>query len=135
MGAMLDHLDDLIQLEQSVALIEALGEKERKHSLIRLRRSFVTTLGHILQEAGSDPRLNNSSGLASEFHRRFSALRSIVALHQAEWPAVASDIESAEYRASAVKVSAANIEFARWAKHTVETAPYSVGAFIPHPVS
>ncbi|WP_298672434.1 hypothetical protein [uncultured Sphingomonas sp.] len=100
-------------------------DEARKSDLVRLRRSLADQMGVIAGAAAQSARLLGDEALAREFRRRFSAVRSAVALHQATWPAVTIDEGGAPYRESAIAVRQTNEAFLGWMRATLGIGPTS----------
>ena len=111
------ELDALENLQARLAAIATRTDSERRYELIQLRKKLsgqITIMGHLSESlfAGAPDKL-------AEFRRHYSAMRSVTALHQAEWPAVRLGDVDDLYRQSALRVSTANGVFVRWLREAL----------------
>jgi len=90
-------------------------DHERKLEVVNLRRTLAIELGR-LGEAFRDSPFTADPAKAFEFRTRFSAMRSALALHQSQWPAVKLDQPTPEYFRSVESVRRTSGEFIEWAK-------------------
>ena len=87
----------------------------RRHELVRLRRVLSLSLGAV-SAAGEDALASDTDRL-SAFRTRFSSLRSRIALHQAEWPAVPLGRGGDDgFYGSAALVQSETRDFLLWAR-------------------
>ncbi|WP_447725819.1 hypothetical protein [Sphingomonas koreensis] len=118
-ASLLDLVQEIGKLEDRV---RALGDTDRagtKLELVHLRRELAALIGTIGTTADAHPVLTADPQLLREFRRRLSSVRTAVALHQADWPAVSSARDDPQYRASAARVTRENLSFAGWVKQVL----------------
>lgn len=92
------------------------AEKDRR-SLVDLRRQLSEVIGDA-GRAGHAEWPSESAQLMTSYRQHVSELRSRVALHQAEWPAVrlGTDDDHIAYRQSAVAVQDETAKFIKWVR-------------------
>ncbi|TPG16417.1 hypothetical protein EAH87_14380 [Sphingomonas koreensis] len=106
------ELDALEAIQALLAAIAVRTDPERRHELVQLRKRLA---GQIMAVGDACECLFASDALGlAEFRRRYSAMRSATALHQAEWPAVRLGEVDDLYRQSALRARQANGVFANW---------------------
>jgi hypothetical protein len=86
-----------------------------------MRKRFARQVMLISQDIDGDDQLNDDPAMAAEFRRRFSDMRSKIALHQAKWPAVLLDNVDPEFVQSAETIIASNRLFEQWALGTLHS--------------
>lgn len=82
----------------------------RRH-LVGLRKNLQDSLIAIRTALQAYEEKHGRSEAGDALAKGLSAMRSAIALHQAEWPAVAIDTESQAYRAAVRTLRAATREF------------------------
>lgn len=107
-----DELGALEALQAQLAAIAVRSDLERRHELIQLRKQLAAQIVEI-GDACNSLFAPDAASLA-EFRRRYSAMRSATALHQAEWPAVRLGEVDDQYRQSALRARQANGVFVNW---------------------
>lgn len=116
-------IDELIGIEDRVKKLSELADQDRKYALVRLRRDYSDYFARIAEALRTYQTFKSDPALTEEFRGRLSKVRSVAALHQAEWPAVRSDTQLEAYRKSAANLSRANVEFCQWARGALASRP------------
>jgi hypothetical protein len=115
LATLLRELRTLEQIQAALAQLSRRQDEARKAETVVLRRQLAQQLG-ILGEAGrtalSSP---DDQQLYSDYRQRLSAMRTAIALHQSEWPAVSLDNAPEAYHVSAQRVLKAAQDFTPWA--------------------
>jgi hypothetical protein len=117
--ALLAELRTLERIQADLTQLAGRQDNARKAETVELRRQLAHQIG-VLSELGR-LTLNAPSDqdVYTDFRTRLSAMRSAIALHQAEWPAVALDTAPEEYLRSAQRVLKAKEAFTPWAIRTI----------------
>jgi hypothetical protein len=89
-------------------------DDRRSHDLVFWRRKLAEQMQAMALAAESWPPFQAERSVMDAFRQRFSAFRSALALHQAAFPAVTLDAESAAYAASVARVRDTSEEFMSW---------------------
>lgn len=95
---------ELGRIQREIVLVSAAERDGWRRDLIELRRALqaqITLVSQTIDERAADDALREA----------LNQMRSKVALHQANWPAVAIDRADPAYRASVQDVRAANNAF------------------------
>lgn len=112
-------IDELDAVQEAISVAARSDGSERKGEIVQLRRKLaehIATVGTF-----ADAALAKDDGaLLAEFRTRLSKMRTEVALHQANWPAVSLDEAPAEYEKSAAGVGRARRAFMSWARVTID---------------
>ncbi|MGZ8281735.1 MAG: hypothetical protein ACXWUN_02140 [Allosphingosinicella sp.] len=108
------ELDFLEKVQADLATIATRTDERRRHDLIELRRQLSQQIAQVGRVA--DPIFSSDAGaeLIQEYRSLFSKMRSMAAIHQANWPAVRLGESPEEYQKSALGVREANREFVAW---------------------
>jgi hypothetical protein len=114
-------LDDLQAFREAVAELERVqaamadvtnsGGENWKREFIDLRRQLQAQIGQVARAASACRGLATSDVLARDIQEALSRMRTAVALHQANWPAVSIDPADPGYIKSSASVRAANRAF------------------------
>jgi len=119
----------LTLLEETYRKFTEIGwrkDDERKRDLVATRRTLseqLISLEQLVTDV-SGPLIDPA--LKREFGIRLSKLRSEFAYHQASWPAVRLEEESAEYRRSSQQIDATFRDFIQWGGRSLprDTSPH-----------
>jgi hypothetical protein len=106
-------LDGFAAIVDELAAIAGRTDPERRLELTKLRRRLsdhIRAMRDIGARAFTDPQLTN------EFRSRLSTVLNVLAMHQANWPAIAIDEGTSAYRQSAAAAAAVNRAFIEWAR-------------------
>ncbi|WP_257557355.1 hypothetical protein [Sphingobium sp. CFD-2] len=103
---------DLEQLHREIAELDIDDERAWKKQLIDLRRRLQTQISSVGALVSKFSEFGVDRETARSFGNRFAAMRSKIALHQADWPAVAIDQKDPLYLESLANVRRANRDFA-----------------------
>ncbi len=114
--ALLKAIENLSELQAKLSALSARDDDARRLDMVKLRRQLSEYLQIVRIAADEDKTLQNNPDLALEFRKRFSAMRSAIAFHQASWPAVSMDRNNFKYTESAANVGKLNRDFAAWVK-------------------
>lgn len=109
--------EELAKFRSMTTAIADIGQRTdeaRKGELVKLRREYAEQIGKLSGAIEADEGLAANTDLRSEFRKRFSEMRSALALHQANWPAISMDENPVAYRASAMNVSKLQGGFLEW---------------------
>lgn len=122
-------MSDLEAFRESVSELQrvqvALGgiDKDNGHDwrreFIDLRRKLQLQISNVATAANGSRRLSGDDGLAREVKSALSRMRSTLALHQANWPAVAIDGDNPAYVRSTASVRDANKAFMEVARRVL----------------
>lgn len=105
-------LGELEVIQASLAAIAARSDPERRLELVQLRLRLaekIAVVGHACES-----RFKGDHGRLAECRRRLSAMRSAIAAHQMDWPAVRLGEDDHLYRQSAARARQANADFTAW---------------------
>lgn len=111
-----DELSTFAQIIAALAAIAARTDPGRRSELVTLRKKLSD---HIVRMRDIGVQVFNDAGqptLAHEFRSRLSNVLNLVAMHQANWPAVTIDDGNAAYRQSAAKLAETNRAFIDWTR-------------------
>lgn len=121
LGELLRAIDTLERIQNDLASIASRTDEQRKRDLIALRRDISAQIALVSQLAEPVISATGDTQLLQAYRTNFSRMRSIAALHQANWPAVTLGERVAEFRASSATVAEANREFIAWIRKSVST--------------
>jgi hypothetical protein len=115
-------VDEMVTIQTAMgdAALAAREDASQRTALVTMRKRFARQVLLISQAIDGDEQLNADPELAAEFRRRFSDMRSKIALHQAKWPAVLLDNVDPAFIKSAETIIASNHLFAGWALATLK---------------
>jgi hypothetical protein len=112
---LLSELRTLERIQADLTQLAGRYDEARKGQTVDLRRQLAHQMG-VLSELGRQTlSAPADQELYADFRTRLSAMRNAIALHQAEWPAVALDQAPQEYLQSAQRVLKAKEAFTPWA--------------------
>lgn len=109
-----DEVAKLERVHAALALLADRTDSGRKMELVNLRRDLATQISAISNVAEKGFLVSADDNVVREFRNALSAMRRAVALHQANFPAVALDTQGAEYNVSVKAVREANAGFMQW---------------------
>ena len=115
-GTLRNALDRVEAVQAKMKLATARTDHERKLEIVNLRRELSIEMGRLSEAAQREPWFASDPGLAAEFRARLSAMRSTLALHQSNWPAVSLDEVTNEYWLSTEKMRSASRDFMSWTR-------------------
>ena len=100
----------------SVSDVGIRRDDNRKQALVTARRRLAEEVGKIGPLIEQDEELAKAPDKQRELARIFSSMRSALAQHQADWPAVTIDDDPEAYRASSLRVRDKSDAFWTWCK-------------------
>jgi hypothetical protein len=118
----LSFADELAALEgllSQIAAVTSRTDDARRKELVTLRRQLSS---HIAGVGRAGDAFFADRDDISVYRARFSRMRSMAALHQADWPAVLLGERPEEFRASASRMREANRGFIAWAREVLSHA-------------
>jgi hypothetical protein len=119
LSAIARELDALEELLTQIGAVTARQDDGRRYDLVQMRRKLAARIASVGQV--SEPVFHAAgAGLAQDYRAKFSRMRSMAAMHQANWPAVmlVDDREDA-FRASAQRMREANRDFIAWMREAL----------------
>jgi hypothetical protein len=119
--ALLRELRTLEQIQTELTQLSTRHDAARKAETVKLRRQLAHQLGVLGNLGTAVLSVEADKQLYEAYRSRLSVMRSAIALHQAEWPAVTLDDAPQEYHLSAQRVLKAKQEFTPWAIATIAT--------------
>lgn len=108
-----NEIDAFAKIVGDLRAISMRSDTDRRGELIALRRQLG---GQIVRLRETGAATFTDAVLSDEFRSRLSKVQSLMALHQAKWPAVAIDEDDAAYRGSAQQLADANHGFIAWVR-------------------
>jgi hypothetical protein len=111
-----------------VAAVGVRSDEGRKQALVRARRKLAEQIGHLGPIIEQDEELAREPEKQRELSRLFAAMRYALALHQADWPAVAIDDDPIGYRESALGVKEKSAAFWDWCQNNLDFERDRIGA-------
>jgi hypothetical protein len=109
-----EELKRLTVIKNALSNLAVQSDDDKRSELVNLRRRLAEQMAVVSKAAETDPKLLGDALLAFEFRSKFSAMRSAIASHQANWPAVKIDHADPRFRQSAASAVRADKEFADW---------------------
>ena len=125
-GSLAALIDQFENIQAALRAATGRTDHERKLEIVNLRRALAMVVGRLSDAAGREQWFRASPAAAAEFRARISAMRSALALHQSQWPAVTLDDVTPAYRVSTDAVRAASEHFIGWTKAQL-SAPLQEG--------
>lgn len=104
-------VEELETIQQQLASVAKEQGCDWRRELIDLRRKLQMQIGVVAAAIGNTPSLSRDSERGPALSEALSKMRSALALHQANWPAVSIDPASFQYAQSTATVRAANRAF------------------------
>ena len=108
------ELDTLERIHADIAAVTKREDDRRRYDLVELRRQLSAQIARVGQIAEPLFTRTGDEELAQLYRAKFSKMRSMVAMHQANWPAVLLGERPEEFRASALPMRDANRDFLGW---------------------
>ena len=105
-----ESVAELERVQAAMARVSNSGGENWKREFIELRRQLQAQIG-LVARAASDCRRLTTSDVARDIQESLSRMRTAVALHQANWPAVSIVPADPGYIESSASVRAANRAF------------------------
>lgn len=99
-----------------IALVTAREDDQRRFDLVALRRELADRIASI--GAAGEALFAGTPDHAS-YRAKFSKMRSMAAIHQAQWPAALLGERGDEFRVSAAAMKEANRDFVTWAREAL----------------
>jgi hypothetical protein len=122
-AALLRELQALEQIQTQLTEVSKRQDAARKAETVTLRRELAKQLG-VLGDVGRAALAKPADAeFYNEYRQRLSAMRTAIALHQSEWPAVTLDEAPAAYLQSVQRVLKARQEFTVWAIAELKRRP------------
>ena len=103
-------------VRETIARTSGEGAGDWRKTLIGLRRELQDGAGEMRTLLSDYEANGGDKQVCADFARALSAMRSAVALHQVEWPAVAIDVTDLAYRDSVGKLRAQGVAFTATAR-------------------
>jgi hypothetical protein len=119
MSALATELNALFDVQARVQSLSQMALADSKRTLIDIRKDLTHCISRIHGLVADHAILAARPSVDSEFRGRLSKVRTVIALHQAEWPAVELDSRPDDYFRSAGHVTATIRDFIHWAKGAV----------------
>ncbi|HSX55089.1 MAG TPA: hypothetical protein VLG14_07315 [Sphingomonas sp.] len=113
-------LDRLEAIHAEIAAITARTDEGRKRELVEKRRALAMQLGTVAALADGAIMATRDAELVLAYRARLSNLRSKMAMHQADWPAVRLGEGGEAFRASARRMREANRDFIAWMRAALD---------------
>lgn len=117
-----DAIDRLRQIQAQMTSISDRTDEGRKMDLVNLRRSLAVQIGKVSDVAEQTFLSSADSEISRQFRALLSTMRRATALHQANFPAVMLDEQSAAYDLSVRSVRDANAKFMQWVTQNIPRA-------------
>lgn len=119
-------VSDGADLQREIRLLLSLNAKidevlngddtDRKMQLVELRRKLAVQFGRTSEAGRRIVEAPQYQHFAAEFRERIGQMRSTLATHQANWPAVSIDNRNSAYQQSLADFRRARHGFLDWAK-------------------
>ena len=103
-----------VQRELGQAALDARLDPTKRMKVVELRKKSNEAVLRVSAQMQIDPLFQADPALGTEFRRRFSEIRSKVAIFQAKWPAVLLDKKDPDFERSASELRACNRDFDEW---------------------
>lgn len=117
-------IDGFERLRSSIAVVARRTDDARRHDLIGLRRQLSAQIAEMARLADAElKRLPGGDELVRAFRSEFSQFRTIMAMHQANWPAIRIGEQPGGYEASAATVDRATRELIAWMSSALAERP------------
>lgn len=111
-----DALGAFERIERDFAQNSGQQDPDWRRKIIDLRRELQDGLVRIRTALQAVEEADGSTPASQKLAAELSAIRSAIALHQAEWPAVAIDTSNPAYRTAVRELRGATDEFRETAK-------------------
>lgn len=112
------ELDAFEHLLHELSGISLRSDLEGRIQLVKLRRELADRLSTIGKAAQTFFAAESTHPWERDFRKRLSDVRSSIATHQANWPAVSINEANADFVRSAHSVREVNQAFLSWCRHT-----------------
>jgi hypothetical protein len=116
-----EALIELERIQKTMAGLSMETGEEWKRDLIALRRRLQAQINLVGEAAERCDALRRGEGSGRSFWDGLARMRSAVALHQANWPAVAISPNDPKYQQSIANVRTANRAFVALAQEILPT--------------
>jgi len=110
------EIDALEALLGKIAAVTARDDDQRRFELVALRRELASRIASV---GVAGEAVFGGSPHHADYRAKFSKMRSMAAIHQAQWPAVLLGERGDEFRASAAAMKEANRDFMTWARQAL----------------
>lgn len=114
MGKLDETVGEAERMYREMRALAQSGDVEGKRKIVQLRSRYAMLMLEILQAMKADERLQNDPELKAEFERRFFAMRSELAEHQAKWRLQTIEEDPQGYMKSAEGLNGVQDGFYRW---------------------
>lgn len=104
-----------VQVALGAAAMAARDDPAQKPVVINLRRQLANALRLVSAEMDVDAQMQEDPAFAEELRRRFSEMRTRIAIFQAKWPAVLLDNRDPDFLRVGDELRASNLAFVEWA--------------------
>jgi len=108
-----------VQRQIGEAVQEARLDPAKRMAVVALRRRANEAVLRVSAQVDVEPLFLENPGLSIEFRRRFSELRSKVAIFQAKWPAVLLSQQNEDFDKGSAELRACNRAFDEWILKTL----------------
>lgn len=115
-AALLQEIAVMERIQAEIAAVTGRSDQERKHELVKLRRLLSEQIGRVSVAGEAIFGDAVAPHLTAEYRARLSAMRSAIALHQANWPAVSLDSADAGFTRSVLAARSAKDAFISWTR-------------------
>lgn len=117
------EMDAIDAVARRLAAIPSRRDAQRKQDLVAARRELAARIMTVMTVGEDYAPIRGNEAVYAELRHRLSALRKVIAEHQAQWSAVAIDSDDAAYLASSASVHGQARDFMGWIRQIVETLP------------
>ena len=102
---------ELVRIQAAIVDVTKAADADWRRQLIQLRRRAQTQMSDVAHALDQCRILSADTGIGRELREALSKMRSTLALHQANWSAVAIDPLNPDFVRSTAAVRAANRHF------------------------
>lgn len=120
---LLAEMDAIEAVARRLAAVAARRDPGRKQDLIAGRRELAMRMMTVMTVGEEYAPIRQNEAVYAELRQRLSVLRAAIAVHQAQWSAVAIDSDDAAYIESSATVQAEGRAFMAWVRQIVEASP------------
>lgn len=106
-GAIRALVNELRQLQQRISTATLRQQRDWRYEVVNARRDIAARVGELSAMARQWDMPGHATALNAAFIDSIGDVRRALALHQAQWPAIAIDPASADFKASVGEIRAA----------------------------
>lgn len=115
-----EHFSDFERTQNRIVANSVATDADWRHTLVSLRKKLQDSLVGMRTALRACEVAGADATACRDFARALSEMRSVLALHQAQWPAVAIDTADAAYQRSVQDLRHAGGEFRDNARGLIE---------------